>query len=71
LISGEIVAEDRPEDVVKERRSYMGKYLKDLLGQKAGTEGGSGGENAIQSMCSISSCDSWLLYILPSDGRFV
>jgi excinuclease UvrABC ATPase subunit len=43
LISGEIVAEDRLEDVVKERRSYTGKYLKDLLGQKAGTEGGSGG----------------------------
>ncbi len=31
---GEIVAEGRPEDIVKEKRSYTGKYLKDLLGRR-------------------------------------
>lgn len=32
-MGGEVVAEGRPEDVVKEKRSYTGKYLKELLKQ--------------------------------------
>ena len=31
---GEIVAAGRPEDVVKEKRSYTGAFLKDLLSRR-------------------------------------
>jgi excinuclease ABC subunit A len=32
---GEIVAQGTPEDVVAEKRSYTGQFLKPVLGRKA------------------------------------
>ncbi len=34
---GEIVASGRPEAIMKEKRSYTGRFLKDLLDRRAAT----------------------------------
>jgi excinuclease ABC subunit A len=33
-VGGEIVAQGTPEDIVKEPRSYTGRFLKPVLGRK-------------------------------------
>ena len=43
---GEIVAAGTPEDVARTRGSYTGRYLKEMLGRRAGRAGGAQGSRA-------------------------
>src|SRR5262249_36830922 len=47
---GEIVAAGTPEDVVREKRSYTGAFLKPVLARRAaGTEGGRRGKGRVEA----------------------